>query len=163
MSSPVPGPPLPGEGSPHVLVVPGLGLLGYLHPLLQELGRRGVRATLLDVPGHDRLRHVIAATVPSIAAATAEAAVTRPAGERVVLLGHSTGAQAALQAALLLQDRLRLDAVVLAGPHRPPTRAAPTSSPWLRSRRTAGTPRASSSCCRRCYGPGSGSTLLARR
>ena len=81
-----------------------------------------MRATLLDVPGHDRRsRHVIAATVPSIAAATAEAAMARPAGERLVLLGHSTGAQAALQAALLVQDHRRLDAVVLAGPTVAPT------------------------------------------
>ena len=39
----------------------------------------------------------------------------------MVLLGHSTGAQAALQAALLVQDHRRLDAVVLAGPTVAPT------------------------------------------
>jgi pimeloyl-ACP methyl ester carboxylesterase len=113
---------LRGDGSPHVLVVPGLGLLGYLGPLMRALGRRGMGATLLDVPGHDRRsRRVIAATVPSIAAATAEAVVARAAGERLVLLGHSTGAQAALQTALMVQDTRRLDAVVLAGPTVAPT------------------------------------------
>jgi pimeloyl-ACP methyl ester carboxylesterase len=122
VSSPGPGSAPPGEGSPHVLVVPGLGLLSYLDPLLRALGQSGLRATLLDVPGHGRRsRRVTAATVPGIAAATAEAVMARPAGERLVLLGHSTGAQAALRAALLVQDRRRLDAVVLAGPTVAPT------------------------------------------
>jgi pimeloyl-ACP methyl ester carboxylesterase len=112
----------PGEGCPHVLIVPGLGLLGYLGPLVDALGRRDMRATVLDVPGHDRRsRRVIPATVPSIAAATAEAVVARPAGEQLVLLGHSTGAQAALRAALAVQEIRRLDAVVLAGPTVVPT------------------------------------------
>ena len=47
--------------------------------------------------------------------------MARPAGERLVLLGHSTGAQAALRAALLVQDVRRLDGVVLAGPTVAPT------------------------------------------
>ena len=82
--------------------------------------------------------------------------MAQPAGERVVLLGHSTGAQAALQAALLVQDRRRLDAVVLAGPTVAPTQRRLDLLALASARRTAGTPRASSSCCRRCSGPGSG-------
>jgi pimeloyl-ACP methyl ester carboxylesterase len=117
-----PGPVPPGDGRPHVLIVPGLGLLGYLGRLVDALGRRGMRATVLDVPGHDRRsRRVVPATVPSIAAATAEAVVARPAGERLVLLGHSTGAQAALRAALVVQEVRRLEGVVLAGPTVVPT------------------------------------------
>ena len=122
MSRPGAGPRLPADGQPHVVVVPGLGLLGYLDPLLRALGRCGLGATVLDVPGHDRRsRRVVAATVPSIAAATAEAVLARPGAERLVLLGHSTGAQAALRAALVLQDIRRLEAVVLAGPTVAPT------------------------------------------
>jgi pimeloyl-ACP methyl ester carboxylesterase len=114
--------PDPAGGQPHVLVVPGLGLLSYLDPLLRALSRRGLPATVLDVPGHDRRsRRVVAATVPSIAAATAEAVLARPGAERLVLVGHSTGAQAALRAALVLQDIRRVDAVVLAGPTVAPT------------------------------------------
>ena len=122
MSSAGAGSAPPDAGSPHVLVVPGLGLLSYLDPLLRALGPRGLRATVLDVPGHDRRsRRATAPTVPSIAAATAAAVMARPSGERLLLLGHSTGAQAALQAALLVQDRRRLEAVVLAGPTVAPT------------------------------------------
>ena len=125
--------------------------------MLRALGRRGLRATLLDVPGHDRWsRHVTAATVPGIAAATAEAVAARPAGERLVLLGHSTGAQAALQAALLVQERRRLDAVVLAGPTVAPTQRRLDLLALASAAAYRRTPRASSSCCRRCCGPGSG-------
>jgi pimeloyl-ACP methyl ester carboxylesterase len=121
VSRPGTGPARSAGGQPHVVVVPGLGLLSYLDPLLRALSRCGLDATVLDVPGHDRRsRRVVDATVPSIAAATAEAVLARP-GERFVLLGHSTGAQAALRAALALQDVRRLDAVVLAGPTVAPT------------------------------------------
>ena len=59
--------------------------------------------------------------MPAVACATAEALLARPSSERVVVFGHSTGAQAALRAALLVQDVRPLAAVVLAGPTVAPT------------------------------------------
>jgi pimeloyl-ACP methyl ester carboxylesterase len=113
---------VPRERVRHALVVPGLGLLTYLSPLVRSLERRGLHATVLDLPCYDRRSgRATEPTVPAVAEAAAAALLARPASERLVLVGHSTGAQAALRAALQVQDARRLEAVVLAGPTVAPT------------------------------------------
>lgn len=105
----------PGATPHHVVIVPGLGALGYLVPLVGELGRRGLQVTLLDLPGFGRRDGLgCAPTVADVAAAAVRWTTGLPPGERPVLFGHSTGAQAALLAAVQLQDAA--GALVLAGP-----------------------------------------------
>jgi pimeloyl-ACP methyl ester carboxylesterase len=120
------GPPA-GVHRPHVVVVPGMGALGYLVPLLRELGRREVTATLLDLPGFGSTRRrQSGASVHGIGEATADvvrhlARVGELPDVSTVLVGHSTGAQAAARAAVAVQDDVSLAAVVLAGPTVAPT------------------------------------------
>jgi pimeloyl-ACP methyl ester carboxylesterase len=103
---------------PPVVLVPGLGALGYLIDTLHGCSA-WTHAALLDVPGfgHQRPRSC-APVLPAIAALTA--AWLRSAGGRpVVLFGHSTGAQVALHAARAAPDRVA--ALILAGPTFPPS------------------------------------------
>ena len=104
-------------GRPPLVVVPGLGALGYLHPTIRACADWTV-AFLLDLPGYGSAD---TAGCPS----TLQAVTTAVAGwlrvvprEPVLLLGHSTGAQAALHAALAVPDRVA--GLVLAGPTFPP-------------------------------------------
>jgi pimeloyl-ACP methyl ester carboxylesterase len=107
----------PRDAVPELVVVPGLGALGYLLPTVRACSA-WTRVHLLDVPGfgHPRTARSPAglADVADLVARWLEA--TRP--RRVALLGHSTGAQAALRAALAVGEPP--DAVVLAGPTFPP-------------------------------------------
>ena len=107
----------PEHAGVHVILLPGLGALGYLLPTVRALAVRGARCTLLDLPGFGSSRARPApATVPGVAdAAAAWLRAPRP-HQRLILAGHSTGAQAALLAALHLQDTRPLTALVLAGP-----------------------------------------------
>lgn len=108
--------------STHVVVLPGLGLRAYLDPLLATFAGRGVRATLLDLPGFGRRgRPVCAPDVTAVGAAAADRVRALPTEDDVVLLGHSTGAQSALRAALDLQVDRPPVRLVLAGPTVAPT------------------------------------------
>jgi pimeloyl-ACP methyl ester carboxylesterase len=119
-----PGTPPGRREGRHVVIVPGLGALDYLLRFVRELAGRGHRVTLLDLPGFGR--RDVAGRAPSIdccapsIAAVAEAAaawcVTLDDDEPPVLLGHSTGAQSALLAAVRLQAERPPAAVVLASP-----------------------------------------------
>ena len=99
-----------GADQPHVVLVPGLGAVGYLVKLLHASA--AVTPTrLLDLPGFGHRRTAgLPVGLDELAGATAEAL---PAGP-VVLLGHSTGALLALRAAVLAPQRVA--AVVLLGP-----------------------------------------------
>jgi pimeloyl-ACP methyl ester carboxylesterase len=100
-----------------VVIVPGLGALGYLLDTVDACAARG-RTFLLDVPGFGRRGpHGCAPEVPAIAE-TVSAWLTRVADAPVVLVGHSTGAQAALHVAVANPDRV--GALVLLGPTFPP-------------------------------------------
>jgi pimeloyl-ACP methyl ester carboxylesterase len=104
-------------GGRHVVLVPGLGALGYLLPTVRELGRRGIGCSLLDLPGfgaHDGCGAT--PTVEGVGRAVAHWCAGLPDGEQLILVGHSTGAQAALHAALALQDVRPPSALVLLGP-----------------------------------------------
>jgi acetyl esterase/lipase len=86
--------------APLVVILPGLGLPQYMFPTAEALSRRGVLCTVLDLPGFAAAgRHGSLPDVHDIGRVAAEwveaQAVTRP----VVVLGHSTGSQAALAAA----------------------------------------------------------------
>lgn len=107
----------PRAGVPSLVVVPGLGALGYLKPALASCGG-WTAAALLDLPGYGSAD---TARSPSTLAAVTAAVVDWlrvAAPEPVLLLGHSTGAQAALGAALAVPDRVA--GLVLAGPTFPP-------------------------------------------
>jgi pimeloyl-ACP methyl ester carboxylesterase len=109
-------------GGPHpdggeLVVVPGLGALGYLLPTLRECARsRTVR--LLDVPGFgSRATARCPSRLPEVAQVVTgwlQEVVQRP----VVLAGHSTGAQVALRAAVAAPERVA--GLVLGGPTFPP-------------------------------------------
>ncbi|MEU7474636.1 alpha/beta fold hydrolase [Lentzea sp. NPDC042327] len=102
---------------PDVVLVPGLGALGYLADTLAGCGAF-TRAHLLDVPGFGhRAARVCPAGIGAVARAVCdwvEEVVAAP----VVLAGHSTGAQAALHAAAARPELVR--SLVLLGPTFPP-------------------------------------------
>ncbi len=106
----------PGAG-PEVVVVPGLGALGYLLPTLEVLAAR-TRVHLLDLPGFGSPRTT--GCPPSVEALAGAAQQWLDAVPRspVLLVGHSTGAQAALRAATAGPGRLA--ALVLSGVTFPP-------------------------------------------
>lgn len=104
-------------GTPELVVLPGLGALGYLAPLV--LACSGwTRVHLLDLPGFgDRRTARCPAAVDDLAEVVARW-VAQAATEPVLLLGHSTGAQVALHAAAGLPRGI--EAVVAAGVTFPP-------------------------------------------
>ena len=106
---------------PDVVLVPGLGALGYLVDTLSACGS-GARTHLLDVPGfgHRRAR-VCRAGIGSVAEAVAGWLDEVPRGP-VVLVGHSTGAQVALHVAAARPELVR--SLVLLGPTFPPEQRA---------------------------------------
>src|SRR4051794_18041699 len=48
------GPAGGDHAAPHVVVLPGMGALGYLMPTVRALAGEGLRASLLDLPGFGR-------------------------------------------------------------------------------------------------------------
>ncbi|GGX66476.1 hypothetical protein GCM10010358_21170 [Streptomyces minutiscleroticus] len=105
-------------GGPQVVLLPGLGAVGYLMRTADACAARGGTLRLLDVPGFgDRAAPPFPATIEALADVTADWLATVPEGP-VVLAGHSTGAQIALHAALRVPDRVR--ALVLLGLTFPP-------------------------------------------
>lgn len=107
----------PEKALAHVVIVPGLGALGYLLPTISAVAARRARCTLLDLPGFGSDAPLsVEPTVPGIAEGVAQWILEAADGLPLVLAGHSTGAQAALRAALLLQHRCHVSRLVLAGP-----------------------------------------------
>ena len=113
-----------GSSAGLVVVLPGLGLPAYTRPTAEALARRGLRCAVLDLPGFgSRSPRTVPPDVQAIGDVAA-AWVRSTAGRGpLVLVGHSTGAQAALGAALHLQGDRADVALVLAGPtFAPPQR-----------------------------------------
>ncbi|GAA2267678.1 hypothetical protein GCM10010145_47690 [Streptomyces ruber] len=106
-------------GGPQVVLLPGLGALGYLLRTAGACAARGSTVRLLDLPGYGGgAGPSFPATIEALADVTADWLRTVP-GRPVVLAGHSTGAQMALHAALRVPDRVQ--ALVLLGPTFPPS------------------------------------------
>jgi pimeloyl-ACP methyl ester carboxylesterase len=100
-----------------VALVPGLGALGYLLDTLYGCAA-WTRAFLLDVPGFGyRGPRPCRAELPDLVNIVTGWLRTVPE-HRVVLFGHSTGAQIALRAATAAPESVA--ALVLAGPTLPP-------------------------------------------
>lgn len=105
------------EDRADVVLVPGLGALGYLVDTLAGCGGWS-SAHLLDVPGFG---HRAARVCPAEVGAVADAVagwIKEVVGAPVVLVGHSTGAQAALRVAAAQPELVR--SLVLLGPTFPP-------------------------------------------
>lgn len=116
LSHPAPNGGLPPDGSCAVFV-PGLGLPQYLRPTVDHLTGLGVFCVVLDLPGFRAPgRHGCPPEVDALGAAVAEWVTAHRVPGPLILVGHSTGAQAALAAAIRLQDRTRRLALVMAGP-----------------------------------------------
>jgi pimeloyl-ACP methyl ester carboxylesterase len=96
-----------------VVLLAGLGAPGYLAPWARE-STKWTRASIVDLPGWRAGNPQ--ACPPTLVAIAIALAHWLEATERrgVVLLGHSTGAQAVLKTALLIPELIR--GVVLAGP-----------------------------------------------
>ena len=114
--------------SPDVVLLPGLGLPTYLVPLVQALADRGLTSTILDLPGFGgpgprACGPSVGEVAESAAAWLRDRCATAP--RPVVLVGHSTGAQAALAAAVTLSEDGPVGAVVLAGPTVAPRQRNP--------------------------------------
>jgi pimeloyl-ACP methyl ester carboxylesterase len=100
-------------GLPVVVMVPGLGASGYLFRWARAMAK-WTRVSVLDLPGWRFSRaRASEPTVAGVAAAT-EGWLRKRDLQNVVLIGHSTGAQAVLRTALAVPDRLT--GLVLAGP-----------------------------------------------
>jgi pimeloyl-ACP methyl ester carboxylesterase len=112
--------PVDGDG-PLVVILPGLGLPFYTLPTARSLSARGLDCEVLDLPGFGSARP--RPTRPNIHAIGLSAAGwvrARAADRPVVVVGHSTGSQAALTAALALAGERRRYSLVMAGPTFPP-------------------------------------------
>lgn len=100
-----------------VVVVPGLGALGYLLPLVDACGAWS-RVHLLDLPGYGDRRTARCPSRLTDVAASVEQWLRHVPTAPVLLLGHSTGAQAALHAAVTVPELV--SGLVLVGPTFPP-------------------------------------------
>lgn len=105
------------DTSPLVVILPGLGLPFYTRPTARTVAARGLKCTVLDLPGFGSSRpRPTRPTVHAIGMTAARWIELQAPHRPVLVLGHSTGAQAALTAALALSARRRDVALVMAGP-----------------------------------------------
>jgi pimeloyl-ACP methyl ester carboxylesterase len=98
------------------MIFPGLGLPRYTLPLAGALARTGVTCVVFDALAFRGRRDRVPPTVDGLAAAGADWLVRQELPGPVTLLGHSTGAQVALEVALATQDSRPALRLVMAGP-----------------------------------------------
>ena len=114
----------PSRGT--VVVVPGLGLPRYTRPTVEALAERDLRCVVLDLLAWRRPRLRVPPRIEPMGQAVARWVHDAQIAGPVALLGHSTGAQVALGAALRLQHDHPDLSVVLAGlTFRPEQRSWP--------------------------------------
>jgi pimeloyl-ACP methyl ester carboxylesterase len=97
------------------LIVPGLGLPRYLLPLARHLASRGLEALVLDAlawRGRGQRAMPTIAGLSEVAAAWLQRREEGP----IVVVGHSTGSQVALEAVLRVQPTRQALALVMGGP-----------------------------------------------
>lgn len=109
----------PRAGTPEVVLIPGLGAVGYMLELLHACGG-WTRATLVDLPGFGQRR---TADSPSDLASLTRTLLGALPGSPCVLVGHSTGTQVAMRAAL--DAPVGVGALVLVGPTFEPAARRP--------------------------------------
>ena len=97
-----------------VCLLPGLSLTDYVAPTARALAARGLHCAVLDLPGLARPARVTEAHPARAGEWGAAWLRTQPADQPVVVMGHSTGALAALHAATT--SAAPPDLLVLAGP-----------------------------------------------
>jgi pimeloyl-ACP methyl ester carboxylesterase len=106
---------------PLVVILPGLGLPFYTLPTARALSARGLDCEVLDLPGFGSARpRPTRPNIHAIGLAAAGWLRARASDRPVVVLGHSTGSQAALTTALALAGERRAYSLVMAGPTFPP-------------------------------------------
>ncbi|MGA8979079.1 MAG: alpha/beta fold hydrolase [Pedococcus sp.] len=113
-----------------VLVFPGLGLPRYLLPLARTLAEGGLEVVVFDALAFRGRRRRVRPTIPGLSTAGEQwltdlsRTMLTPHVPRVVL-GHSTGAQVALEVVLALQDSGWVDSLVMGGPTFEPRQRRP--------------------------------------
>ena len=110
-----PGPPV------SVVIFPGLGLPRYTLPLARALAKEGVTCVVFDALAFRRRGDRVLPSVEALAAAGAEWLMLQELPGPVTLLGHSTGAQVALEVALTTQGERSDLRLVMGGPTFTPT------------------------------------------
>lgn len=101
------------------VLVPGLGLPRYLLPLARHLATQGLETVLLDaLAWRGRAGGSAQRAVPTIAGLSELTAawLSRQDDGPIVVVGHSTGSQVALEAVLRTQRRRPALALVMGGP-----------------------------------------------
>jgi surfactin synthase thioesterase subunit len=110
-----------------VVVLPGLGLPRYTLPLARELAGRALDTVVVDslAARWARRPNRVAPTIGDMAAATATWLASADLCAPLVVLGHSTGAQVALEVVLALQGSVPHLALTMAGPTFTPAQRRP--------------------------------------
>jgi pimeloyl-ACP methyl ester carboxylesterase len=98
-----------------VVLVPGLGLPRYLLPVAARLAGGGLETVVVDALARHGGGRRAAPTIAGLSEVTATWLAHREGGPTVVV-GHSTGAQVALEAVLRTQRTGQALALVMAGP-----------------------------------------------
>lgn len=107
----------PPAAATTLVILPGLGIPSYVLPTARALAASGMACTVLDLPGFGTTSALSCAPdIEAMGRAGATWIARLPFSTRVVVMGHSTGAQAALTAALDIQASRPDAALVMAGP-----------------------------------------------
>nr|WP_156400001.1 alpha/beta fold hydrolase [Phycicoccus sp. Soil748] len=107
--------PATGGMDRSVVMFPGLGLPRYLLPLARALAAGGAQVVVFDALAFRRRRGRVTPTIHGLAEAGAQWLGQADLGT-VVVFGHSTGAQVALETVLTVAPSVEVDGLVMAGP-----------------------------------------------
>ena len=99
-----------------VVLFPGLGLPRYLLPLARALAASGAEVVVFDALAFRRRRGRVAPTIHGLARAGAQWLASVDLHGPLVVVGHSTGAQVALETVLSVAPTVAVEGLVMAGP-----------------------------------------------